>query len=61
MAGKKDSHNNHKWGFPRVGVPFWGPHSKDYSIGGCTCIYGNFHIASTHLVEFGEIPSEVYV
>ena len=21
-------------GFPKLGVPFWGPHNKDYSIGG---------------------------
>ena len=27
------------WKFPKLGVPFWGPHNKDRCI--LVCIYGN--------------------
>ena len=36
-------------GFPKLGVPFWGPHNKDYSILGSILgppILGNYHITT---------------
>ena len=34
-------------GFPKLGVPFWGPNNKDYSIFGSIVgfpILGNYHV-----------------
>ena len=25
-------HKLSTWGFPKLGIPFWGPHNKDYNI-----------------------------
>ena len=42
-------------GFPKLGVPFWGSHNKDYSILGSILgppILGNYHIQP--YIIFGE-------